>query len=109
VDPSTSVYRKVTVPVGRVPAAVSVSVRKVPAGGVPEGKLGKLGMLDLVVKKAHEQKIADRYYSTTTPHFAALYERFRGLLEVLLLQSSRSDGVSSDITHNHLQQQSIRH
>jgi hypothetical protein len=41
--------------VGKVP----VSVREVPAGGVPEGKSGKLGMLDLVVKKDHEQEIAD--------------------------------------------------
>jgi hypothetical protein len=46
------VYRKVTVPVGRM---------SVPADDVPEGKLG---MLDLVVKKAHEQKIVGRYYST---------------------------------------------
>jgi hypothetical protein len=43
------VYRKVTVPVGRVLVSV-------PADGVPEGKLG---MLDPVVKKAHDQKIAD--------------------------------------------------
>jgi hypothetical protein len=28
----------------------------VPEGGVPEGKLG---MLDLIVKKDHDQKIAD--------------------------------------------------
>jgi hypothetical protein len=43
------VYKKVTKPVGRVSVPV-------PVDGVPEGKLG---MLDLVVKKAHDQKIAD--------------------------------------------------